>query len=381
VSIERVERARKGTVYRVRWRDDRGRKRSKSFDRKRDAEAFEAKVTLAKRRGELDDIDAGKQRLDDLLREYWRIEAEPRLAPKTLERYGNFRQHIEARLGHVELRKLTPQRLTRFQSDLLRDGVGAASVRKTMTFLQGVLQRAVEWRRLSTNPVLPVRKIANPRPRAVRPLSPASVEKVRTHLLAKGRLRDATLVAVLAYAGLRPGEALALTWGDIGVRTILVDKATSLGKLQSTKTGRTRSVVLLKPLAADLAEWRLAAGRPAADALVFPTRDGELWQRHHWQNWRRRIYAEAAEAVGINDPRPYDLRHSFCSLLLAEGKGPLEVAEQLGHSPLMTLQTYGHVIDELRGRKKVSAEAEIRKARESSVPQKAPNAAEGGASA
>jgi integrase len=245
--------------------------------------------------------------------------------------------------------------------------------------LRRVIARAVEWRRLSSNPALPVRKIANPRPRAVRPLSPASVEKVRAHLLVKGRLRDAALVAVLAYAGLRPGEALALTWGDIGVRTILIEKATSLGELQGTKTGRTRSVVLLKPLAADLAEWRLAAGRPAADALVFPTRDGELWQRHHWQNWRRRIYAEAATAAGISDPRPYDLRHSFCSLLLAEGKGPLEVAEQLGHSPLMTLQTYGHVIDELRGRKKVSAEAEIRKARESSVPQKAPNAAEGGA--
>ena len=37
--------------------------------------------------------------------------------------------------------------------------------------------------------------------------------------------------------------------------------------------------------------------------------------------------------------RPYDLRHAFCSLLIAEGLSVVEVARQAGHAPTMTLDT------------------------------------------
>jgi site-specific recombinase XerD len=61
-------------------------------------------------------------------------------------------------------------------------------------------------------------------------------------------------------------------------------------------------------------------------------------------------------AAGIEgDVRPYDLRHSFCSLLLSEGLTLHEVARQAGHGPDMTLRTYGHVLEEPAGAKRVSA--------------------------
>ena len=44
--------------------------------------------------------------------------------------------------------------------------------------------------------------------------------------------------------------------------------------------------------------------------------------------------------------RPYDLRHSFASLLLHEGRSVIYVARQLGHDARLTLSTYGHVMDE-----------------------------------
>jgi integrase len=83
-------------------------------------------------------------------------------------------------------------------------------------------------------------------------MAPAVVERVRDHLLARGDRRSATLVSVLAYAGVRPGEALALTFGDVRQRTILVERSVSLGEIKETKTGRLRSVRLLPPLADDL---------------------------------------------------------------------------------------------------------------------------------
>jgi len=47
---------------------------------------------------------------------------------------------------------------------------------------------------------------------------------------------------------------------------------------------------------------------------------------------------------------PYDLRHSFASLPLHEGRSVIYVARQLGHGARLTLGTYGHVIDELDDR-------------------------------
>lgn len=62
-------------------------------------------------------------------------------------------------------------------------------------------------------------------------------------------------------------------------------------------------------------------------------------------------------------PRPYDLRHSFASLLLAEGRTVHYVAAQLGHSPALTLSTYGHLIAEYADAGSIDAEQEIATAR------------------
>ena len=59
----------------------------------------------------------------------------------------------------------------------------------------------------------------------------------------------------------------------------------------------------------------------------------------------------------------YDLRHSFASLLLHEGRSVIYVARQVGHDARLTLTRYGHVIDELEDRPRIEAEAAIAEAR------------------
>ena len=83
------------------------------------------------------------------------------------------------------------------------------------------------------------------------------------------------MVSVLAYAGLRPQELLALQWNDIHERAILVHRKNVDGELYPyTKTRQSRRVKLLAPLAVDLAEWKLASGRRGLD-LVVPNARGE----------------------------------------------------------------------------------------------------------
>jgi integrase len=73
--------------------------------------------------------------------------------------------------------------------------------------------------------------------------------------------------------------------------------------------------------------------------------------------------ADATKAAGISGARPYDLRHSYISLLIAQGATVVEVAQQAGHSPTMALSTYAHLFDEHDRDERRSAEDLIRAAR------------------
>lgn len=113
----------------------------------------------------------------------------------------------------------------------------------------GILQRAVEAGRIATNPQRLVRMPAPSPKQEVRPLAPTAVEAVRAQL----RTRDALVVALLAYAGIRPQELRALRWGHVQERTLIVHAP-------KTRRHRTapRTVRLLAPLAQDCANgaWR-----------------------------------------------------------------------------------------------------------------------------
>jgi integrase len=359
VSVKRVERA-DGPRYIVWWKNDLRQTQNKTFRRKADADAFDAKIKLAKRSGDLEVIDAGKETLNQFHQEWRRLYAEHHLATKTLVEYDRYlKQDILPALGHRSLRKITPLIVQAFASELAVAGRGDSATRKILTILQGVLQRAVEWQRITTNPVRAVRKpTAKPRSKP-EPISPSGVEAIRSQMA----MKDAALVSVMAYAGLRPGEALALTWGDIHKRTIVVNKAVSLGEEKDTKTGRERSVPLRKALAQDLKKWKLKSGRPSDDQLVFPAKLGGLWRDHDYRNWRKRNFMTAVEMSGVVCPRPYDLRHCCASLRFAEGVNPAEIASEMGHSLETLLGTYTHVIKELAGQGVVSGDKLIGAAR------------------
>ena len=104
---------------------------------------------------------------------------------------------------------------------------------------------------------------------------------------------------------------------------------------QKVRHFRPRAVDLVALLKQDLAEFRLRMGRP--EGLIFARRDGQPWLRHEYQNWRRRIWHAARDEAGVQSLPPYHLRHAFASLQIRAGTSLPELAEQLGHSPQMTL--------------------------------------------
>jgi integrase len=349
-------------LWAVRWRGA-GRMRSKSFHRRRDAERYDLTVKTAKQNGAMAALDGGTETLDEYVEHTWTPIHASALAPNTIALYtGLYDGHISPGLGGYTLRELTPEVIGRWQADRLAAGAPIEPTRKALMLLGGILQRALEAGRIMSNPQRLVRKAAPPPTDEVRPFAPVAVEAVRTHL----RPRDAMFVSLLAYAGLRPQEARALRWGHVGERTLTV---------QAPKTRRhrsePRSVRLLAPLAQDLREWRLLSGRPGDDQPVTPAMDtharltGREWTEDGYEKWMTRVWATALAQAELAYQRPYDLRHSFASLLLHEGRSVIYVARQLGHSAALTMRTYGHVIEELEDAPRITAEDAIVAARRS----------------
>lgn len=346
--------------WRVRWRQG-DHHRARVFDRKRDAQNFEAEVRRRSQVGTLAMLDSGRITLAEYVSGTWARAYAANLAPATRIRYGHiYDKHILSELGPLTLREITPEVVARWQAERLASGSGPVAVREALKLLGSILQRAVEAQHVETNPVRAVRRAPLPHRPEVRPLAPIVIETMR----AAASPRDATLFSVLAYAGLRPGEALGLRWGDIRDKTLLVERAISLGVEKDTKTAAHRTVRLLVPLSADLREWRMRSGRPPGADLIFPSTKGTPWTDAAYRSWRRRAFRRALTVAGVERARPYDLRHSFASLLLHEGSSVIKVARQLGHDARLTLSTYGHVIDELEEQPHLDAESAIEAARQ-----------------
>jgi integrase len=281
--------------------------------------------------------------------------------------------HNEPRLGSIRVGEVTPEVVAGFRAQLEQAGVGRHSVRLSMVVLQPMFQQAIRWGWVPTNPVKAVRKPPAKRQRAVVCLAPAQVEAIRRVLLAREKLYAATIASLVAYQGLRvPEEVLALEVRHVRRNTLLVEQRNIDGRIvggQKVRGFHPRAIDLLDPVRRDVREHMLAHG--IRDGLLFARRDGGAWRLHDYQNWRRRIWHSARSDAGIESLPPYDLRHAFASLQIRAGMSIPELAEQMVHSPQMTLSTYAHVIRELKGEPVVSAEEQIVQARRKSVRTKA----------
>lgn len=250
------------------------------------------------------------------------------LAPKTRESYVRIMTLIGPVLGDLQLEEISPDEIQRALL-LVTDSAGTRQAQIAFAFLHACFRRAVRSRHLKESPVDAIDRPEHDTQQG-RYIGVTDWATLRPSIDA-----DVAL-ALLAYAGLRRGELLALRWGDVGPDVVHV-------RLQRVRVGgrlverppKSRSGVRDVPILPDLRRVLDAQPLHHPRALVCPCAPETIDRR-----WRR-----VQQVVGVSPLyRLHDLRHTYATRLVAAGCDMRVLQYMLGHSSLeLTARTYTHV--------------------------------------
>jgi integrase len=185
-------------------------------------------------------------------------------------------------------------------------------------------------------------------PKAARPSRSLTVAEVQA-LAGAVPARYGALVLVLAFGGLRFGEATALRRQDVAEDASWVSVERSVRYVAGRwlvggpKTAAGRRTVALPSSVASAVADHLARYVPQnPDALVFGTRSGQfLGSANFGRSFRR-----AVETVGLPPVRVHELRHTGATLAAATGASTKELMHRLGHASPAAALVYQHAVAE-----------------------------------
>lgn len=159
-----------------------------------------------------------------------------------------------------------------------------------------------------------------------------------------------TLCKIMYYCGLRPGEALALTWGDVDLKrkTITVNKALKKdGTIGAPKSSAgKRSVPIPDNFATELKKPRSAKDKRVIAIKGCSDQVSARTVNKRWDELRDKMY-EMDPSLPKDELQLYMLRHTYCTNLEKAGV-PINIAKVLmGHSSIqMTSRIYTHFDDQ-----------------------------------
>jgi integrase len=320
-------------------------KRERSFATKREARAWIAQQDTDAARGGWVDPNRGHATVQAVAEEW--LASRVRIGPRTMAGYQNIlKVHIYPEWGKRRIASVDAAELQRWVNKLAKRRA-PTTVHQILGVLNQVMRFAVRRGRIVVNPCTTVERPSKYRRVVIRPLTHSEVRALADSMPSH---QDRCAVLIAAYMGLRAGELWALQRFDLNplrreltVARALKEVSANLGLPEGhtritpslimgpTKTKATRKLSIPAFLIDELAGLK-----PTGDFLFVGPDGGPM--RH--TNWTSRVWANYRPAGA----RFHDLRHTCASLLIEQGRHPVEIAKHLGHTDVtVTLNIYSHM--------------------------------------
>ena len=344
------------------YRDSEGklRRQQKTFAKHKDALAFQDESRTAVRKHEF--IAPTNTTVKEIAEQWLKRKEEMRgkdgaqsYRRSTLIQWKNHvENYIVDSLGTLKVADLDAQAIEKAASDWRSKKLAPQTVNKMLTTLTAVLSLAKRYKLIRDNAGLEAErlKVATDEDETVEVLPDEVYSKDEMRKLINATepgSRDRCALMIAGLTGVRVGEALALSWsavdlkeGKLHVRLTIADAgrgAAPLFQPPKTRSGR-RAIGIGQELVHELKVWKLKC--PANDkGLVLVLPDGRPMHRKAIS----RILDKAVTVAEIKRLTPHGLRHTFASLLLADGVDVPEVSHLLGHKDSsITLKVYAHFV-------------------------------------
>ena len=250
------------------------------------------------------------------------------------------KNHLLPALGNRPLVQITKAELITFIHGKLTS-LKPGTINRIINGLKVIFSRALEWevQGIVKDPTKGIKQFAN-NSRHERYLSQEEAAKLLNAVLHSHNRMLSPIVAALLLTGCRKREILDARWEHVDLeRGVLL--------VPISKSGKPRQVILSEPVKQIFLQAKaiLVAhkGQEASDRCpwVFPNPDTGKPFSGVYKSWHA-----ARCAVGLQDLRMHDLRHSFASALVNKGNSLYDVQKLLGHSSSRMTERYAHLSSE-----------------------------------
>ena len=236
-----------------------------------------------------------------------------------------FRLHVAPTLGNVRLDRISRQQVQAILTGMTARGLAPGSADLVGRFVRHALNLAMDWKFIEVNPTVRL-EMYNVDAHVAHYLDDDQLQRL-LHVLRSDRNQTVCRIALfLLSTGCRLNEVLSATWAEVDVeRRVFTVRATN------SKSRRLRSVPLND---AAIEVLNSLDTRGDAGPIFVSSRSGAAFTTISKQWDRLRKVADLPHL------RLHDLRHSFASFLVNDGRTLYEVQQILGHSSSKVTEKY-----------------------------------------
>lgn len=327
----------KSISYRARVVLQNGRRKSRCFDRKVDAEMWEAKVRADGRSYGAD----RRRRMQFLELSLLFIEkhAKPMMTLSSYQKYeAALRKYITPEFSRLWIDEITKMQVIEFRAVIDRQELSQNTKYFVFTAFKTVLRKALEWDLIDRNPADGVKAPRKGMPR----IEYWKASEVRQFLDSSRSSPHLPLFLIALNTGMRIGEILGLKWdrvdlenGMLTLSRIYCQKSNTIR--ETTKTHRTRQIGINPVLHSVLMGLR----RQSNSEFVV---EGKVYRTtaYHFST----ILGRACEQANVKRLRFHDLRHTFATQFVMNGGSMHGLAGILGHTSTTMTAKYAHFGEE-----------------------------------